>query len=774
MTDERIGSVTYGWGDDEDGLLRGDLLACAPLFARAGDLEDLASLLTREGIRRCLEKQLAVLDLPGLGEAEKWVESDPLELRRFLIPRLQAASGGLRFQTGRRAFLSEDGRSLLVRIRGKVSSAHMTAVRSLMRAISGAIETARTSNRSECSRAGGHADVEFRVASTGGYALALESQQVMRQDLMRNITLSIVLVLSLLLLSWRSARVFFAAGAALTVGMAGGFGLFATMHEEIVTLALLSGAILAAIAIDFSIHLAEPLRGASWGGDHRKVLDTVRLTGYSLFLAALTTVVGFGVFGMAGGGFLRDMGVLTACGIATTFVATLTVFPAVLALFPGPAEGTVQKTSAASKTVAGRLASWCGSLPVRRPLATLGLTGAVVVSAIGGLVVGPPGVERDLRRIHAARSPVIATQERLHETFGVIDDPVLLLVTVDRESTSTSRDPTPQTSGPDAPEVELIRRLEDLEEHLILFERAGDLAGWISPSQLVPSDRDQRRVLALLESLDRDRVVREFDRELDATGFQPEALSAARDRLGVLLDRRAPLTAGELRALGFGESLDAMLSCSSEECWALVAVYPTASSWDHRERERLLQALTDARGASGLAGAITGLYAASLKSSEFIVGEFLRAIAIALAIVAILVLAIFRDPILSLCAMTPVVLGCLVLAFLWGSLGLKINFMNVGILPMVIGIGVDDGIHLVARYVRSPARDVQDVLRTTGAAVVLTSFTTLLAFGTLAFSVNRGLASVGWLSALGVLLCLAASLSVLPALLELHRRKHQS
>ncbi len=150
------------------------------------------------------------------------------------------------------------------------------------------------------------------------------------------------------------------------------------------------------------------------------------------------------------------------------------------------------------------------------------------------------------------------------------------------------------------------------------------------------------------------------------------------------------------------------------------------------------------------------------------------AIALALGIVTILVLAIFRDPILSLCAMTPVVLGCLVLAFLWGGLGLKINFMNVGILPMVIGIGVDDGIHLVARYVRSPVRDVKDVLRTTGAAVVLTSFTTLLAFGTLAFSINRGLASVGWLSALGVLLCLVASLSVLPALLELHRRKHQS
>ena len=56
-TDERIGSVTYGWGDDEDRLLRGDLLSCAPLFAREEDLEDLGNLFTGEGIRRSLEKQ---------------------------------------------------------------------------------------------------------------------------------------------------------------------------------------------------------------------------------------------------------------------------------------------------------------------------------------------------------------------------------------------------------------------------------------------------------------------------------------------------------------------------------------------------------------------------------------------------------------------------------------------------------------------------------------------------------------------------------------------
>jgi predicted RND superfamily exporter protein len=643
----------------------------------------------------------------------------------------------------------------------------MAAVRSLMTAVGAAVDGARDAARRECDH-GSPGGVDIRVAATGGYALALESQEVMRRDLIRNITVSVVLVLSLLVLSWRSARIFFAAGAALTAGMVGGFGLFTMLREEIVTLALLSGAILAAIAIDFSIHLAEPLRGSRWSNDRRSVLDAVRLTGHSLLLAALTTVAGFGVFGMAGGGFLRDMGVLTACGIGATFLATVMVFPAVLALFPEPAAGAAG--GAAPRSLAGRLATACGSLPVRRPRATLVLTGAVVVVAVAGLVVRPPRVEQDLRRIHAADSAAIATQERLRVTFGVADDPVLLLLSAGSGSTPAARESSPGGSARPDGEIELIRRLEDLDAHLARLLAAGDIAGWSSPSQLLPADRYQRRVLDLLKSLDRDQVIGAFDRELEAAGFAPEGFDAARERLLALLERRSPLAADDLRKHGFGEHLDAMLSCSTGECWALVAVYPEASAWEPRARERLLRQLTAARDASGLAGSVTGLYAASLASAEFVVGEFLRATAIALGAVALLVFGLFRHPVLSLCAMTPVLLGALVLAFLWGGLDLRINFMNAGILPMVIGIGVDDGIHLVARYARRPDGDVMSVVRSTGAAVVLTSVTTLLAFGTLAFSESRGLASVGWLSALGVVLCLVASLFVLPALLEVHRR----
>ncbi len=104
-------------------------------------------------------------------------------------------------------------------------------------------------------------------------------------------------------------------------------------------------------------------------------------------------------------------------------------------------------------------------------------------------------------------------------------------------------------------------------------------------------------------------------------------------------------------------------------------------------------------------------------------------------------------------------------------LGVKLNFMNVGILPLVLGTGVDVGIHMVRLYLDDPQGDVRALVSRIGTSVLLASLTTLASFGTMAFSRNRGLSSVGTISGLGMIGCLLASLVTLTALLELHSRR---
>ncbi len=92
-------------------------------------------------------------------------------------------------------------------------------------------------------------------------------------------------------------------------------------------------------------------------------------------------------------------------------------------------------------------------------------------------------------------------------------------------------------------------------------------------------------------------------------------------------------------------------------------------------------------------------------------------------------------------------------------------------LPLIIGIGIDDGVHILHRYrVEGPGK-IRTVFSSTGKAVLLTSITTMLAFGSLVFATYRGLGSLGIALFIGVGACFLTSIIVLPALLGLTERR---
>ena len=97
-------------------------------------------------------------------------------------------------------------------------------------------------------------------------------------------------------------------------------------------------------------------------------------------------------------------------------------------------------------------------------------------------------------------------------------------------------------------------------------------------------------------------------------------------------------------------------------------------------------------------------------------------------------------------------------------LGVQFNFANIIALPLLLGLGVDNGVHMVHRA--KTESDGKDLLQTsTARAVLFSSLTTLLSFGNLAFSPHRGTASMGWLLTIGVLFVVITTLVILPAFL---------
>lgn len=186
-----------------------------------------------------------------------------------------------------------------------------------------------------------------------------------------------------------------------------------------------------------------------------------------------------------------------------------------------------------------------------------------------------------------------------------------------------------------------------------------------------------------------------------------------------------------------------------------VYAYPAADVWDPVERDRFLDRMT------AIDPEVTGMPVLG----RLMVERSRRALAVAgsLAAAALLVclIADLRDLRLALLAALPTFLGLAALRGLMKLLGVAFNPLDVLALPVLIGIAVDDGVHVIHRLVAERG-DVGRALTGTGRGVVLTSTTSIAAFGALAFARHQGLASFGLVLALGVAVALALSVLVLP------------
>lgn len=140
------------------------------------------------------------------------------------------------------------------------------------------------------------------------------------------------------------------------------------------------------------------------------------------------------------------------------------------------------------------------------------------------------------------------------------------------------------------------------------------------------------------------------------------------------------------------------------------------------------------------------------------------------AIIAIFILLLidFRSLSDTIIAIVPLLIGVSWLFGVISILGIKLNVNSLSIFPLILGIGIDDGVHILHRYKREGIGSIALVLKCTGRSVLLTSLTTAIAFGSMAFSVRRGIASGGLILAVGVMLCFLTSVLVLPAIITLY------
>ncbi len=138
----------------------------------------------------------------------------------------------------------------------------------------------------------------------------------------------------------------------------------------------------------------------------------------------------------------------------------------------------------------------------------------------------------------------------------------------------------------------------------------------------------------------------------------------------------------------------------------------------------------------------------------------------ALIMVILLMWINFRAVRLVALATAPLVVGVLWMILVIELVGIQLNFYNMIVLPAILGIGNDAGVHLVHRYQEEGPGSIRRVLRYTGEHIAMGSFTTMIGFAGLLLSFHPGLHSIGELAVVGIGATLLAALLFLPAALQ--------
>jgi len=195
----------------------------------------------------------------------------------------------------------------------------------------------------------------------------------------------------------------------------------------------------------------------------------------------------------------------------------------------------------------------------------------------------------------------------------------------------------------------------------------------------------------------------------------------------------------------------------------MVQVFPREDVWKHDNQQRFITELRTAMG--GQADRVTGTPVQLYEYTKLLKDSYQQAALYSLVAIACMVYLHFRSLMCVVLSLLPVAIGSAWSLGIMGLAGVPFNPANIMTLPLVIGIGVTNGIHILNRVAEEQNASILG--KSTGKAVLVSGLTALTGFGCLMLGRHQGLQSLGMVMSLGIGACMIAGLTFLPALISI-------
>jgi len=627
----------------------------------------------------------------------------------------------------------------------------------------------------------------LQITLTGIPALVAEESEVLAWDALLMSVVATLGILGVFLFGFYSFRQAILGLCPMLLSIIISLGLVQIIYGRLNILTSGFVGMLLGLGVAFSIHLLSRYKEArSEGQEHESALEQALLgAGPGIMTGGFTTIGAFLALFACDFKAFSELGVITSVGLTVSMVLTLTVLPAMLC---HPRLSRLRAIPPSSRKLA-RVFSGLQAVPTfvtqnpKKVISTSVLTTALLLIGVQNITwsydylemlpANLPAVE-GMKKISANpdfSTEMVAIEASSIEEAGQFAAALKALPSVARVESLASYIPTDQ-----ARKREIIRALkptlaeagtpksekpvntgailDEAQELLDVMEDARFEARRGTKAEQALLDGPHAAIKKLLNTL--SEIEEENLKNLKQT--QKELIE--------LRNRGLKVIAKSVEATGVSaKSMLAQMPPGLQDRLHhdgrfAVYAYPAKPIWNKEDVQALI---ADVRSVHPDA---TGFPVQHYEVNSAVERGFKEASLLVVIALLVLVFLDFRDPRYTVLAMLPLGMG---LAWTWGLFslaGMHYTAANIIAFPLILGIAIDSGVHILHRYRQEQGEKISEIVRYTGKAILLSGFTTMAGFGALTTASHRGAQSIGFVLLMGTSTGLVAAIMVLPALLK--------
>jgi len=571
----------------------------------------------------------------------------------------------------------------------------------------------------------------LQVGYAGDVAIAVEELTALKSDIGVSAVLVLLGIAIAVVVFFRWWGALLCIAFPLAVGTSWGFGIASFFVKSLCSSTAFLGSIVVGNGINSGIILTarytdERRRGAT---PTQAVMTAIRCTWSATLAATVAASVGYASLLTTTFRGFNEFAVIGSVGMLACWSATYLLLPIMLAIIDRRSH--VPERSPGLATTMGN--SLEHLVARRSPAILLAGASALLASLIAAAQFNASRIEYDMSKLRSRDSAIHGEaywSRKMDAVLGRNFTAVALM----------------SNTKADAQLVATRLRQDALHEPLLSIT-----SGVITPDDVLPPDQEQRR--QELQSIAK-LLTPAIRAALPGDTKEPLASLVANADAPAISAADLP----ELLALGLREK-DGRFGRNSILLQSL-----DGSTWNGALTIRAANALRNIAERVTPPAEIAGGFFVSAEILEALKREALPTTLASFAGVVVVVLVLFRSHRQALYVLAALLAGVTLLAGAVIALNIRINFLNFMAFPITFGIGVEYAINVLQRFRENPL-DVAAIVRKTGGAVALCSFTTILGYGSLLAARNQALFSFGIVAVLGEVMCLFTAVLLLPAAL---------